>query len=78
MPSAPRWRVIRRIGSIATVCCCFWATPLIAWLRIPVQILGEAGYHGNSRAARLMRDAKFFSIGFGTTEIRKIVAGREL
>ncbi|MCM8735361.1 acyl-CoA dehydrogenase family protein [Azospirillum sp. A1-3] len=43
-----------------------------------VQILGAAGYDGNSRAARLLRDAKFFSIGFGTTEIRQIVVGREL
>jgi isovaleryl-CoA dehydrogenase len=43
-----------------------------------VQILGAAGYDGTSRAARLLRDAKFFSIGFGTIEIRKIVIGREL
>ena len=43
-----------------------------------VQILGAAGYDGASRAARLLRDAKFFSIGFGTTEIRQIVVGRDL
>jgi isovaleryl-CoA dehydrogenase len=43
-----------------------------------VQILGAAGYDGTSRAAQLLRDAKFFSIGFGTTEIRKVVIGREL
>ena len=43
-----------------------------------VQILGARGYDGASRAARLLRDAKFFSIGFGTTEIRQIVVGREL
>jgi isovaleryl-CoA dehydrogenase len=43
-----------------------------------VQILGAAGYDGASRAARLLRDAKFFSIGFGTTEIRQIVVGRAL
>jgi isovaleryl-CoA dehydrogenase len=43
-----------------------------------VQVLGAAGYDGTSRAARLLRDAKFFSIGFGTTEIRQIVVGREL
>jgi hypothetical protein len=27
---------------------------------------------------RLLRDAKFFSIGFGTNEIRRIVIGRDL
>jgi isovaleryl-CoA dehydrogenase len=43
-----------------------------------VQILGAAGYDDTSLAARLLRDSKFFSIGYGATEIRQIVVGREL
>jgi len=43
-----------------------------------LQTFGATGYDGASVAARLLRDAKFFSIGFGTNEIRRIVIGRAL
>ncbi|MGD0110035.1 MAG: acyl-CoA dehydrogenase family protein [Rhodopila sp.] len=42
-----------------------------------LQTFGASGYDAASEAARLLRDAKFFSIGFGTNEIRRIVIGRD-
>jgi isovaleryl-CoA dehydrogenase len=43
-----------------------------------LQTFGATGYDAASAPARLLRDAKFFSIGFGTNEIRRIVIGRAL
>jgi Acyl-CoA dehydrogenase, C-terminal domain len=50
-----------------------------SWMALEaLQTFGAAGYGAASVAARLLRDAKFFSIGFGTNEIRRIVIGRDL
>jgi len=50
-----------------------------SWMALEaLQAFGAAGYDAASVAARLLRDAKFFSIGFGTNEIRRIVIGRDL
>jgi isovaleryl-CoA dehydrogenase len=43
-----------------------------------VQALGGAGYLNDSPAARLYRDAKLLEIGAGTSEIRRMLIGREL
>ena len=43
-----------------------------------IQCLGGVGYLNDSAAGRLLRDAKLYEIGAGTTEIRRIVIGREL
>jgi len=43
-----------------------------------IQILGGIGYMNESSASRLLRDAKLYDIGGGTTEMRRIVIGREL
>ncbi|KAL3307634.1 hypothetical protein Ciccas_013848, partial [Cichlidogyrus casuarinus] len=41
-----------------------------------IQILGGAGYTYDYPAGRLLRDAKLYEIGAGTTEIRKMVIAR--
>ena len=43
-----------------------------------IQILGGNGYINDYPAARLWRDAKLYEIGAGTSEIRRMLIGREL
>ena len=43
-----------------------------------VQIHGGYGYMSESRVARYVRDAKLLEIGAGTSEIRRLLIGREL
>ena len=43
-----------------------------------IQILGGNGYTNEYPAARIMRDAKLYEIGAGTSEGRRFLIGREL
>ncbi len=43
-----------------------------------VQAMGGAGFMNESPVSRLMRDAKLMEIGAGTSEIRRMLIGREL
>lgn len=43
-----------------------------------VQAMGGAGFLSDSPLARIMRDAKLMEIGAGTSEIRRMLIGREL
>jgi len=43
-----------------------------------VQAMGGAGYLNDSPLSRIMRDAKLMEIGAGTSEIRRMLVGREL
>jgi isovaleryl-CoA dehydrogenase len=43
-----------------------------------IQALGGMGYINESPAGRLLRDAKLYEIGAGTSEIRRMLIGREL
>lgn len=43
-----------------------------------VQAMGGAGFMNDSVVSRLMRDAKLMEIGAGTSEIRRMLCGREL
>ena len=43
-----------------------------------VQLLGGNGYINDYPAGRLLRDAKLYEIGAGTSEIRRMLIGREL
>ncbi|MBI3699548.1 MAG: isovaleryl-CoA dehydrogenase [Afipia sp.] len=43
-----------------------------------IQLLGGNGYINDYPTARLLRDAKLYEIGAGTSEIRRMLIGREL
>ncbi len=43
-----------------------------------IQALGGNGYTNDYPAGRLLRDAKLYEIGAGTSEIRRLLIGREL
>lgn len=43
-----------------------------------IQLLGGNGYINEFSAGRLLRDAKLYEIGAGTSEIRRMLIGREL
>ena len=43
-----------------------------------IQLLGGNGYINEYPTGRLLRDAKLYEIGAGTSEIRRMLVGREL
>ena len=43
-----------------------------------IQALGGNGYTNDYAAGRLLRDAKLYEIGAGTSEVRRMLIGREL
>jgi len=43
-----------------------------------IQVLGGNGYINDFPTGRLLRDAKLYEIGAGTSEIRRMLIGREL
>ena len=43
-----------------------------------IQVLGGNGYINENPTGRLWRDAKLYEIGAGTSEIRRMLIGREL
>src|SRR5262249_53201519 len=43
-----------------------------------IQLLGGAGYVNEHPTGRLLRDAKLYEIGAGTSEIRRWLIGREI
>lgn len=43
-----------------------------------IQILGGNGYINEYPAGRIMRDAKLYEIGAGTSEVRRMLIGRSL
>jgi isovaleryl-CoA dehydrogenase len=43
-----------------------------------IQILGGNGYTNDYPLGRVLRDAKLYEIGAGTSEIRRMLIGREL
>ena len=49
------------------------------WMALEaIQALGGMGYINESPTGRLLRDAKLYEIGAGTSEIRRMLIGREL
>jgi len=43
-----------------------------------IQLLGGSGYINDNPCGRYLRDAKLYEIGAGTSEIRRMLIGREL
>ena len=49
------------------------------WIALDaIQMLGGNGYINDYPTGRLLRDAKLYEIGAGTSEIRRMLIGREL
>jgi isovaleryl-CoA dehydrogenase len=49
------------------------------WMALQaIQCLGGNGYINEFPTGRLLRDAKLYEIGAGTSEIRRMLIGREL
>jgi isovaleryl-CoA dehydrogenase len=56
-----------------------YAAEKATWLALEaIQALGGMGYINESPTGRLLRDAKLYEIGAGTSEIRRWLIGREL
>ncbi len=56
-----------------------YAAEKATWMALEaIQILGGNGYINEYPTPRLLRDAKLYEIGAGTSEIRRMLIGREL
>jgi isovaleryl-CoA dehydrogenase len=56
-----------------------YAAEKATWMALEaIQALGGTGYVNQSPTGRLLRDAKLYEIGAGTSEIRRWLIGREL
>jgi isovaleryl-CoA dehydrogenase len=56
-----------------------YASERATWMALEaIQCLGGVGYTNDYPTARLLRDAKLYEIGAGTSEIRRWLIGREL
>jgi isovaleryl-CoA dehydrogenase len=62
----------------AAGCILFGAERATACALETIQALGANGYINDYPAGRLLRDAKLYEIGAGTSEIRRMLIGREL
>ncbi len=59
--------------------CILYAAEKATWLALEaIQTLGGNGYINDYPTGRIMRDAKLYEIGAGTSEIRRMLIGREL
>ncbi len=56
-----------------------YAAEKATWMALEaIQVLGGNGYTNDYPTGRLLRDAKLYEIGAGTSEIRRMLIGREL
>ncbi|MCD9146419.1 isovaleryl-CoA dehydrogenase [Pseudophaeobacter flagellatus] len=62
----------------AAACCLFASEQAMTQAHQAVQALGGAGYLSDNPVGRIFRDAKLMEIGAGTSEIRRMLIGREL
>ena len=59
--------------------CILYASERATWMALQaIQALGGNGYTNEYPAGRLLRDAKLYEIGAGTSEVRRMLIGREL
>ena len=62
----------------AAACCLYASEVAMTQAHQAVQALGGAGYLSDNPVGRIFRDAKLMEIGAGTSEIRRMLIGREL
>ena len=59
--------------------CILYSAEKATWMALEaIQALGGNGYINDYSTGRLLRDAKLYEIGAGTSEIRRFLIGREL
>jgi isovaleryl-CoA dehydrogenase len=62
----------------AAACCLYASEAAMTQAHQAVQALGGAGYLSDNPVGRIFRDAKLMEIGAGTSEIRRMLIGREM
>ncbi len=62
----------------AAACCLYASAEAMKQAHQAVQAMGGAGFLNDAAVARIFRDAKLMEIGAGTSEIRRMLVGREL
>jgi len=62
----------------AAACCLYASEQATRQALQAIQVLGGNGYINDNPTGRLLRDAKLMEIGAGTSEIRRMLIGREL
>lgn len=62
----------------AAACCLYASEQAMVQAHQAVQAMGGAGFMADAPTARLFRDAKLMEIGAGTSEIRRMLIGREM
>ncbi|UTS80025.1 isovaleryl-CoA dehydrogenase [Phaeobacter piscinae] len=62
----------------AAACCLYASEVAMTQAHQAVQAFGGAGYLTDNPVGRIFRDAKLMEIGAGTSEIRRMLIGREL
>jgi isovaleryl-CoA dehydrogenase len=62
----------------AAACCLYASEEAMNVAHQAVQAFGGAGFLADAPVARIFRDAKLMEIGAGTSEIRRMLVGREL
>jgi isovaleryl-CoA dehydrogenase len=62
----------------AAACCLYSSEEAMKQAHQAVQAMGGAGYLSDNAVGRIFRDAKLMEIGAGTSEIRRMLIGREL
>ena len=62
----------------AAACCLYSSEEAMKQAHQAVQAMGGAGFLNDAPVARIFRDAKLMEIGAGTSEIRRMLVGREM
>ena len=62
----------------AAACCLYASEAAMTQAHQAVQAMGGAGFLSDHPVSRIFRDAKLMEIGAGTSEIRRMLIGREL
>ncbi|MCF6445281.1 isovaleryl-CoA dehydrogenase [Nereida sp. MMG025] len=62
----------------AAACCLYASEEAMKQAHQAVQALGGAGFLSDHPVSRIFRDAKLMEIGAGTSEIRRMLVGREM
>ena len=62
----------------AAACCLYASEQAMVQAHQAIQAMGGAGFLADAPVARILRDAKLMEIGAGTSEIRRMLIGREM